>query len=77
MLIGGHDVRDIARETLGDTVAMVSQEPFLFTGTVLENVRYRTCASREDVVRACQAVSAHDFIADLPRGYDTMVEQRG
>jgi len=78
VLVGGHDVRDLTQDSLGDQVAMVLQEPFLFSGTVLENIRYhKTSASREEVVRAAQAVGAHDFIEHLPDGYDTELEQRG
>ncbi|MER8576598.1 ABC transporter ATP-binding protein/permease [Mesorhizobium sp. M1338] len=78
VLVGGHDVRDLTQDSLGDQVAMVLQEPFLFSGSVLENIRYhKTGASREEVVRAAQAVGAHDFIENLPDGYDTELEQRG
>lgn len=78
VLVGGHDVRDVTQDSLGDQVAMVLQEPFLFSGTVLENIRYhKTGATREEVVRAAQAVGAHDFIEHLPDGYDTELEQRG
>ncbi|BCG81939.1 multidrug ABC transporter [Mesorhizobium sp. 113-3-3] len=78
VLVGGHDVRDLTQDSLGDQVAMVLQEPFLFSGTVLENIRYhKTAASRKEVVRAAQAVGAHDFIEQLPDGYDTELEQRG
>ncbi|MGX5831171.1 ABC transporter ATP-binding protein [Mesorhizobium sp. 43Arga] len=78
VLVGGHDVRDLTQDSLGDQVAMVLQEPFLFSGTVQENIRYhKTSASREEVVRAAQAVGAHDFIEQLPDGYDTELEQRG
>ncbi|TPM40713.1 ABC transporter ATP-binding protein [Mesorhizobium sp. B2-3-4] len=78
VLVGGHDVRDLTQDSLGDQVAMVLQEPFLFSGTVLENIRYhKTSASREEVVRAAIAVGAHDFIEELPQGYDTELEQRG
>lgn len=76
--VGGHDVRDLTQDSLGRQVAMVLQEPFLFTGTVIENIRYhKTDASREDVELAAQAVGAHDFITKLPQGYDTRIEQRG
>jgi ATP-binding cassette subfamily B multidrug efflux pump len=76
--VGGHDVRDVTQESLGEQIAMVLQEPFLFTGTVFENVRYRkTGASREDVVNACKAVGAHEFIVKLADGYDTVLGQRG
>ncbi|PBB27929.1 MULTISPECIES: ABC transporter ATP-binding protein [unclassified Mesorhizobium] len=78
VLVGGHDVRDLTQDSLGDQVAMVLQEPFLFSGTVLENIRYhKTGATRDEVVRAAQAVGAHDFIEQLPDGYDTELEQRG
>ncbi|WP_292086927.1 ABC transporter ATP-binding protein, partial [Mesorhizobium sp.] len=76
VLVGGHDVRDLTQDSLGEQVAMVLQEPFLFSGTVLENIRYhKTGASREEVVRAALAVGAHDFIENLPDGYDTELEQ--
>ena len=78
ILIGGRDVRDVTQESLGRHVAMVLQEPFLFTGTVIENIRYH-CedATRDEVVRAAKAVGAHDFIERLSDGYDTMLGQRG
>ncbi len=57
---------------------MVLQEPFLFTGTVLENIRYSTPeVSLEAVIAAAKAVKAHDFIIRLPQGYDTLLDQRG
>jgi ATP-binding cassette, subfamily B, multidrug efflux pump len=78
VLVGGHDVRELTQDSLGRSVAMVLQEPFLFTGTVIENIRYaRTEASEEEVVRAAKAVGAHDFIMKLPEGYLTRLEQRG
>jgi ATP-binding cassette subfamily B multidrug efflux pump len=76
--VGGQDVRAVTQDSLGRQIAMVLQEPFLFTGTVLENIRYRAeDASMESVVAAATAVGAHDFIMRLPRGYDTMLGQRG
>lgn len=78
VLIGGHDVRDVTQESLGHQIAMVLQEPYLFSGTILENIRYRKEeASREDVVEAARAVGAHEFIMRLPDGYETSLEQRG
>jgi len=78
VLVGGLDVRDLTQGSLGEQIAMVLQEPFLFSGSVFENIRYNKMdASREDVIRAAQAVGAHDFIAQLPDGYDTQLEQRG
>ena len=77
-MVGGHDVRDVTQESLGRQVAMVLQDPYLFTGTVFENIRYRKLeATREDVVAAARAVGAHEFVMRLPDGYDTMLEQRG
>lgn len=76
--VGGHDVRDVTQESLGHNVAMVLQEPFLFTGTVFDNIRFRcTDATREAVIDAAKAVGAHDFIEKLPQGYETILEQRG
>lgn len=78
VLVGGHDVRNVTQESLGEQVAMVLQEPFLFTGTIFENIRYnKASATREDVIAAAKAVGAHDFIARFADGYDTMLEQRG
>jgi ATP-binding cassette, subfamily B, multidrug efflux pump len=78
VLVGGLDVRDVTQESLGRHIAMVLQEPYLFTGTVLENIRYRkTDASVEEVMEAARAVGAHDFIAALPDGYETELGERG
>jgi ATP-binding cassette subfamily B protein len=78
VLINGQDVRDVTLDSLGRNIGMVLQEPFLFSGTVLENLRYGVPeASREQVIAAAQAVRAHDFIELLPNGYDTELGQRG
>jgi ATP-binding cassette subfamily B protein len=78
VLVGGRDVRDVTLDSLGQTVAMVLQDPFLFTGTILENIRYSTVgATREDVIRAARAVSADEFIMRIPGGYDAVLSQRG
>lgn len=78
VLVGGHDVRDLTQDSLGQQIAMVLQEPFLFTGTVFENIRYhKSAATREDVVEAAKAVGAHDFIMNLTEGYDTELGERG
>lgn len=78
VLVGGHDVRNVTQESLGEQVAMVLQEPFLFTGTVFENIKYnKASATREDVIAASKAVGAHEFIERLPGGYDSKLEQRG
>ncbi|MER9544624.1 ABC transporter ATP-binding protein/permease [Mesorhizobium sp. M0437] len=78
VLVGGHDVRDLTQESLGRQVAMVLQEPFLFTGTVFENIRYhKTEATRDKVIEAAKAVGAHDFIMTLADGYETQLGERG
>jgi ATP-binding cassette subfamily B multidrug efflux pump len=75
--VGGLDVRDVTLESLGRTIGMVLQEPFLFTGTIEENIRYASDATAEQVVAAAKAVRAHDFILRLPKGYATPLGQRG
>lgn len=78
VLVGGHDVRDLTQDSLGRQVAMVLQEPFLFTGSVIENIRYnKEDASRDDVIEAARAVGAHEFIMALADGYDTELGERG
>jgi ATP-binding cassette subfamily B multidrug efflux pump len=76
--VGGHDVRDLTRACLARNVGMVLQEPFLFSATVFENIRYAAGgADRAAVMRAAEAVRAHEFITRLPLGYDTVLDQRG
>lgn len=76
--VGGQDVRDLTLDSLGQCVGMVLQEPFLFSGTIADNMRYGLqWATREQVIDAAKAVRAHDFIMRLPDGYDTQLGQRG
>ena len=76
--IGEHDLRDVRQASIGRNVAMVLQEPFLFTGSVYDNIRYhRRDAGRGAIEAAARAVGAHDFICRLPQGYQTNLEQRG
>ncbi|WP_027665784.1 ABC transporter ATP-binding protein [Rhizobium leguminosarum] len=78
VLVGGDDVRDLTQDSLGAQIAMVLQEPFLFTGTVFENIRYHKLeATREQVIEAAKAVGAHDFVMRLPDGYDSVLGERG
>jgi len=77
VLIGGEDVRDVQQQSIARKVVMVLQEPFLFTGTIAENIRFTTDASHDEIVRAARAVRADDFIRTLPNGYDTILHQRG
>ena len=76
--IDGVDVRDISNTDLRREVVMVTQEAYLFSGTVAENIQLgRPGASIEDVMEAAKAVGAHEFILSLPEGYDTDVNKRG
>lgn len=76
--IDGRDVRDYTKAALGRHIAMVLQDPFLFTGSIFDNICYRTTdATREDVERAAKIVGAHGFISKLPQGYDTVLDQQG
>ena len=76
--VGGQDVRQVTQASLSRQIAMVLQEPFLFTGTVLENIRYnKTTATRATVIAAATALGADAFIRALPKGYDTMLGERG
>ncbi|MFJ3289260.1 ABC transporter ATP-binding protein [Streptomyces sp. NPDC086669] len=78
VLLDGVDLRDLAAPELRRGVVMVTQEAFLFSGTVAENIAIgRPEASREEIERAAKAIGAHDFIAALPDGYDTDVRKRG
>jgi ATP-binding cassette subfamily B protein len=78
LLIDGKDIREIQRESVARRLGIVLQDPFLFSGTVRENIRYgRLQATDEDVEQAARAVGAHDFIRRLPRGYDTVLHERG
>src|SRR5205823_11963437 len=74
----GHDVRQIALESLGQIVGVVTQETYLVHDTIRENLRYgRPDATDEELTAAAQAAAIHDHIASLPEGYDTVVGERG
>ncbi|AXR80177.1 Transport ATP-binding protein CydC [Natrarchaeobaculum sulfurireducens] len=76
--IDGRDVRDVSLSSLRRSMGYVGQESFLFYGTVEENIAYGSFdASREEIVAAAKAAEAHDFVQNLPEGYDTMVGERG
>jgi len=77
VLVGGRDVRHVSQASLGDTISMVLQEPFLFSGTIMENLRYNSQADPDSVIAAARAVNAHEFISRLPEGYHTNLRQRG
>ncbi len=76
--IDGHDLRDVKRASMVNQMSMVLQEPYLFSGTVAENVRYlHEDATDEEVETASRAVGAHDFIMALDGGYDSVLAERG
>ncbi len=76
--LDGIDLRELAEDDLRRAVVMVTQENFLFSGTVAENIEFgRPGASREEIERAARAIGAHEFITALPLGYDTEVRKRG
>lgn len=76
--IDGRDVRDYARKDLRSHIGMVLQEPFLFSGTIRENIAYgRPDATLEEIEAAARAVSAHGFVSKLPDGYDTVLGEGG
>nr|WP_315845123.1 ABC transporter ATP-binding protein [uncultured Achromobacter sp.] len=78
LTIGGIDVRDMERAVLFEHVAFVFQDTFLFSGSVAENIAMgRPDAARRDIEAAAAAAHAHDFIAALPNGYDTMLREGG
>ncbi|MBI2244520.1 MAG: ABC transporter ATP-binding protein [Nocardioides sp.] len=78
VLLDGVDLRELASDTLRDRVVMVTQENYLFSGSVADNIRFgRPTATREEVVAAARALGADDFIRTLPAGYDTDVSNRG
>ncbi len=78
ILVDGQDVRHVTRQSLRRQIAIVLQEPFLFSGTIAENIRYgNLAATREQIEAAAHAVDAHGFIAALPDGYETVLGAGG
>jgi ATP-binding cassette subfamily B protein len=76
--LDGHDVQDISLRALRDSIGYVSQEPYLFYGTVRENIAYGIESVDDDgIEEAAKVAGAHEFITDLEDGYDTMVGERG
>lgn len=76
--VGGTDVRDYDLETLRNEVAMVLQKNVLFSGTIKDNLRWgNENATDEEMTEACKLAQAHPFIAEMPEGYDTYIEQGG
>ena len=78
VLVDGVDVREVGRRSLRREIGVISQDPFLFSATVRENIAFGVLdASDEDVERAARAAQADEFIAELPQGYETVIGERG
>jgi ATP-binding cassette subfamily B protein len=78
VLVDGHDLRQVAQRSLREQLAVVPQEAFLFSGSVLDNIRFaRPSASDDEVKRVARIVGVHDFVESLPDGYDTEVHEGG
>lgn len=76
--IDGKDIRDIKLKSLRDHIGIVQQDVYLFAGTVIENISYgKPGCTREEIIEAAKLANAHDFIMELPNGYDTDIGQRG
>jgi ATP-binding cassette, subfamily B, multidrug efflux pump len=76
--IDGYDLRDVTLQSLRSQIGLVLQDTFIFSGTIMENIRFgRLDATDEEVIAAAQAVRAHEFIMRMPQGYRTEVKERG
>ena len=76
--VDGYDLRDVTRKSLVHQMSMVLQEPYLFSGTVSENIRYQNGdATEEEMIAASKAVGAHDFIMEMDGGYESELAERG
>ncbi|MCX7981285.1 MAG: lipid A export permease/ATP-binding protein MsbA [Syntrophales bacterium] len=78
ILIDGHDIRDVTVESLRAQIGMVTQQTILFNDTVRNNIAYGDITrSEEEIINAAKAANAHDFIMQLPEGYDTVIGEQG
>lgn len=78
ILIDGHDIRNVTLESLRNQVGVMLQDTFIFSGTVMDNIRYgKPDATDEEVIQAAKEVMAHDFIMEMENGYQTEVNERG
>ncbi len=78
ILVDGYDIKQVTRRSLAGQMSMVLQEPYLFSGTVAENIRYNhEDATHDEVVAAAKTVGAHDFIVNLENGYESVLAERG
>ena len=78
VLLDGHDVRDVKLRTLREQMSVMMQDSFIFSGTIMDNIRYgKLDATDEEVIQAAKTVHAHDFIMQMEKGYMTEVNERG
>jgi len=78
VLVDGHDLRQVTASSLREQLAVVPQEAFLFSGSVMDNIRFaRPSADEDEVKRVARIVGVHDFVESLPEGYDTEVQEGG
>ncbi len=78
ILVDGHEIRDVTMESLRGQVGVMMQDPFVFSGTIADNIRYgKLDASREEIIEAARAVHAHEFITEMEGGYDAVVNEAG
>ena len=78
VLLDGNDLRDVSIDSLRSKLGVMTQDNFLFTGTIKENIRYgRLDATDAEIIEAAKAVNAHDFIMKMEKGYDTELSERG
>ena len=78
ILVDGINIQDVTIKSLRNQIGVMLQDTFIFTGTIMDNIRYGNLeATEEEVIEAASIVRAHDFIKDLPRGYETRVQERG
>ena len=78
ILVDGINIRDVTVDSLREQIGVMLQDTFIFTGTIMDNIRYgKLDATEEEVIEAAKIVRAHNFIKDLPRGYETRVQESG
>jgi ATP-binding cassette subfamily B protein len=78
VLIDGHEIKGVTLNSLRSQMGIMTQDNFLFSGTIKDNIRYgRLDATEEEIIEAATAVSAHEFIMKLEKGYDTVISERG
>jgi ATP-binding cassette subfamily B protein len=78
ILVDDINIRDVTQQSLHSQIAVVLQEPFIFTDTIMNNIRYgRPDASMDEVINAAKMANCHDFISRLPEGYNTLAHERG